>query len=134
MMSQTAEYALLAVITLADQHPNPQPVGRVAAATNVPAGYLSKVLQKLARGRIVEARRGTRGGFVLAREPNEITALDVINAVSPLKGSGDFPASHNSPDFSPLKGLIDSAHDYAVKSMRESSIASLIKPRAQAKR
>jgi Rrf2 family protein len=56
---------------------------RVAAATRVPVGYLSKVLQALGKVGLVEAQRGLRGGYVLARPVDELTVLDVINSVDP---------------------------------------------------
>jgi Rrf2 family protein len=58
---------------------------RVAAATLVPVGYLSKVLQALGKAGLVDAQRGLRGGYVLARPLDELTVLDVINSVDPLQ-------------------------------------------------
>jgi Rrf2 family protein len=42
---------------------------------------MAKVLQKLARQRIVSAKHGASGGYLLAKEPSQITALDVISAI-----------------------------------------------------
>jgi Rrf2 family protein len=58
---------------------------QIAAQTQVPAGYLSKVLQSLARAGLVEGQRGVGGGFVLARPAAQIRALEVINAVDPVR-------------------------------------------------
>ena len=58
---------------------------QIAEQTQVPSGYLSKVLQALGRAGVVEAQRGLYGGFVLARPLNELTILDVINAIDPLE-------------------------------------------------
>lgn len=49
MTSQTAEYALRAVVWLASQPERALNTRQISAATQVPAGYLSKVLQALAR-------------------------------------------------------------------------------------
>ena len=65
MISQTAEYALRAIVYLAGQE-LPQTTQQIAATTRVPAGYLSKVLQALARGGLVHSQRGLHGGFTLA--------------------------------------------------------------------
>ena len=51
----------------------------------MPQGYLSKVLQSLSRAGLVNSQRGVGGGFVLARSLDDLTLLDVINAVDPLK-------------------------------------------------
>jgi Rrf2 family nitric oxide-sensitive transcriptional repressor len=85
MISQTAEYALRAVVFLGSQVGQPVTTQRVAAATQVPVGYLSKVLQVLGKAGLVEAQRGLRGGYVLARPLDELTVLDVINSVDPLQ-------------------------------------------------
>jgi Rrf2 family protein len=85
MISRTAEYALRAVVVLGSSSGSPLATQQIAARTRVPAGYLSKVLQALGRAGLVEAQRGLRGGFVLARSLDELTILDVINAVDPQK-------------------------------------------------
>lgn len=85
MISQTAEYALRAVVYLGSQTGRPTTTQRIAAATQVPVGYLSKVLQSLGKAGLVEAQRGLRGGYVLARPTDELTVLDVINSVDPLQ-------------------------------------------------
>jgi Rrf2 family protein len=85
MISQTAEYALRAIVALGSSPDRPVTTQQLAGQTRVPAGYLSKVLQALGKAGLVEAQRGLHGGFLLARPLNELTVLDVINAVDPLK-------------------------------------------------
>jgi Rrf2 family protein len=51
----------------------------------VPSDYLAKVLNHLAQAGLVHAHRGRRGGFTLARPAAEVTVLDVVNAVDPLR-------------------------------------------------
>ena len=85
MISQTAEYALRAVVMLGSNPGSPWTTRQIAAKTRVPSGYLSKVLQALGRAGLVEAQRGLYGGFVLSRSLDDLTVLDVINAVDPLK-------------------------------------------------
>ncbi len=85
MISQTAEYALRAVVLLGSSPGQPLTTQQVASQTQVPAGYLSKVLQALGRAGLVEAQRGLHGGFTLTQSLDELTVLDVINAVDPFK-------------------------------------------------
>jgi Rrf2 family nitric oxide-sensitive transcriptional repressor len=85
VISQTAEYALRAVVYLGGNPNSPVTTQQIAAVTRVPVGYLSKVLQSLGRAGLVEAQRGLHGGYVLTRSLNELTILDVVNAVDPLK-------------------------------------------------
>ncbi len=85
MISRTAEYALRAVVVLGSSPGGPLTTHQIAEQTRVPSGYLSKILQALGRAGLVEAQRGLRGGFVLARSLDELTILEVINAVDPLE-------------------------------------------------
>jgi Rrf2 family protein len=57
------------------------PAARLAEFHSVPAAYLSKHLQALSRSGIVESVPGKRGGYRLARAPEEITLLEVVEAI-----------------------------------------------------
>jgi len=85
-LPQTTEYALRALAHIAIQ-----PEGTlvraesVAEETSVPLHYLHKVLRRLAAGGILEAKKGPGGGFSLARAPEKIRFLDVLEALdSPM--------------------------------------------------
>jgi Rrf2 family nitric oxide-sensitive transcriptional repressor len=81
---QTAEYALRAILWLAREPSAVRKTAEIARATRVPTGYLSKVLQALARGQLLTSIAGRNGGFCLARPAAQISVLDVIQAVAPL--------------------------------------------------
>lgn len=85
MISQTAEYALRAIVHLAQTHPRPQTAAAIAERTRVPVPYLSKVMQSLARAGFVSSQRGLHGGFTLLRQTSSFSVLDVISAVDPLR-------------------------------------------------
>ena len=91
MISQTVEYALRAVCYLASQAPDARTTGQIAAATKVPAAYLSKVVQNLNRGGIVRSQRGVGGGVALVKTPAELTLLEVVNAVEPIQRIRECP-------------------------------------------
>jgi Rrf2 family protein len=79
MLSQTAEYALRAVLYLA-QHSGPRPIRVTEMATRlaIPQNYLSKILYRLAHGGVLVSLRGKAGGFQLARPPDEVSLSTVI--------------------------------------------------------
>jgi Rrf2 family transcriptional regulator, iron-sulfur cluster assembly transcription factor len=86
MLNQTAEYALRAVIFLADREDHaPVPVGVISEALAVPQNYLSKVLHILARARVLDSMRGPTGGFRLRTPATELTLSDVIAHFDPLE-------------------------------------------------
>ena len=97
MFSHTAEYALRAVVWLAQQS-NEGPVGNqtIAEAVKVSPTYLAKVLQALAKAEIVTSRRGVGGGFVLNGEPSDYTVLDVINSVDKIRKYDNCPLNIES--------------------------------------
>ena len=84
MFSQTNEYALRVILYLALFPDKPAKNADIAKVTQVPPGYLYKVLQTLDRAGLVHGQRGMHGGFILARGPDQISVLDVISAVDPL--------------------------------------------------
>jgi Rrf2 family protein len=82
MLSNTAEYALRALIHLAEhQEEGPLRVDDVATALGVPRNYLSKVLHVLAKRGLLTSSRGPKGGFELG-VPAE--ALSLYAAVEPF--------------------------------------------------
>jgi DNA-binding IscR family transcriptional regulator len=89
MLSQTAEHAIRAAACLARDPAASMTQQQVAAATGVPPIYLYKILQILGRAGLVQAFRGQRGGYRLARPPTAVTALDVVRAVSPMRTAGE---------------------------------------------
>jgi Rrf2 family protein len=57
------------------------PASRLAEYHGVPAAYLAKHLQALSRSGIVETAPGARGGYRLARSADDVTVLDIVEAV-----------------------------------------------------
>ncbi len=81
-MSQGVEWALHALLTFAWlDDDEPVTVGQLATGHDLPAAYLNKQLQALARAEILESLPGARGGFRLARPPSSITMMDVVAAI-----------------------------------------------------
>lgn len=86
--SQTTGYAIEALACLARHRPASMLVREIAAETEIPLPYLSKIFQRLAEAGIVESKRGYKGGVRLTRKPGEISLLE-INAASEGGKAGD---------------------------------------------
>jgi Rrf2 family protein len=105
MFSQTVEYALRAMVQLGADAPKASTTKEIATKTKVPSAYLAKVLQSMRRASLIHSRRGVGGGVTLARSPQEISLLDVIDAVEPLKRVRGKSRSATSP----LQRTLDAA-------------------------
>ena len=80
MLSQTAEYALRALVLLAERPAGTSVrVGELAEALDIPQNYLSKTLHTLAGSGVLVSTRGKGGGFALARPADETTLLEVVD-------------------------------------------------------
>ena len=87
MLSQTAEYALRAVLAIAEHGGQPVGAARLADTLGIPGNYLSKVLHQLARTGVLDSTRGKYGGFTLARPASRIPLLEVVGSVDAVTGN-----------------------------------------------
>jgi Rrf2 family protein len=81
-ISAKADYAVRAALELAaSADDGPVKGERLAEAQDIPLQFLEHILLELKHARLVQARRGAKGGYWLARPAEEITVADVIRAV-----------------------------------------------------
>jgi Rrf2 family protein len=128
MFSQTVEYALRAVVHLAYQGPSPSTTEQIAQATLVPKAYLSKVLQGLSRAGLVHSQRGIGGGMTLARLPENLTILEVVNAVEPIARIHSCPlglAAHGT-NLCPLHRRLDNAMAMVEQAFANTTLAEVL--------
>ena len=80
-VSQTAQYALRAMMALAALRPGETiPARDLSRSTGIPSAYLSKIMRRLAAAGLLRARKGHGGGFRLSRGLSRIKLRDVIEA------------------------------------------------------
>jgi Rrf2 family protein len=128
MISQTVEYALRAIVYLADQGEEARTTQQIAEATKVPAAYLSKVMQGLSRAKLVHSQRGLHGGFTLAHEPKDVTLWDVVQAIEPIERIRECPlglVSHRLR-LCPLHKRLDDAIALIERAFRDTTIAEVL--------
>lgn len=128
MISQTAEYALRAVVYLAEQGEHPRTNTEIAAGTEVPVGYLAKVMQSLSRAGVVNAQRGPNGGFTLKDSASALTMLEVVNAVDPIRRYPECPLklAHHGKNLCPLHRSLDDTAKLAEENFGNTTIADLL--------
>src|SRR5208283_1382436 len=80
-ITRETDYAIRCILYLSDKQGVISMVEDIAREMQIPKSFLAKILQKLARASIVKSFRGVKGGFQLARLPEEISLLDVMEAI-----------------------------------------------------
>jgi Rrf2 family protein len=80
-LTKKADYGLIALRHLASIPDATASTKDIADAYHLPVPLLAKVLQKLAKERILVSVAGTNGGYKLARDPHKISALEVVRAI-----------------------------------------------------
>ena len=128
MLSQTAEYALRAIVYLADHHGENNTTETIANTTKVPVGYLAKIMQLLAKGGLVSSQRGLHGGFTLTKEPKQLTMHDVLQCVDPISRITECPLKleGHGTNLCPLHRRLDNALMAVETAFRKTTIAQLL--------
>ena len=93
-LSLTTGYAIEALTCLARSEEPSMRVGEIAEIAEVPPAYLSKIFQRLAEARIVESKRGYKGGVRLCRLPETISLLEIDEAVESASSCPHAPHAH----------------------------------------
>jgi Rrf2 family cysteine metabolism transcriptional repressor len=85
MFSTKAEYGVRVMVELARRaDEEPVPLAEIASRGDLPLAYLEHLVARLRKAGLVDSRRGSRGGYLLARSPLEITMAEIVEA---LEGS-----------------------------------------------
>lgn len=128
MLSQTVEYALRAVVMLAYRAPVPQTTSQLSEFTKVPQPYLAKVMQSLRKEGVVNSQRGVGGGITLVKTPEELTLLEVINAVDPIQRILECPLGikSHSKKLCPLHNKMDRSLAEIEEAFGSTTLAELL--------
>lgn len=127
MISKSAEYALRAVVYLAINPAAHSSANFLAEKTKIPRRYLNRVLLDLTEADLVRSRPGPGGGYELVPETDQLSILDVINAVSPIERIRECPLglpSHKR--LCPLHAELDRTFEEAEKSFCSTTIQDLV--------
>lgn len=81
-LTRAAEYAIRCIIYLAKQGQGVlTSKNDIAERAEIPPHFLAKIAQDLAKAGLIEIRQGARGGFVLLKDPRNITLLEVVETM-----------------------------------------------------
>jgi Rrf2 family iron-sulfur cluster assembly transcriptional regulator len=83
MLSNSCRYGIRAVIYLACRYPSKSNIGikEISGDLKLPAPFLAKILQLLAKHKILSSTKGPNGGFSLLKKPESITLLEIVKII-----------------------------------------------------
>lgn len=129
-ISRSVGYGMLAV-GYVSQNDKEGPVlsSKVSKEYNIPLEYLLKIMQQLVRINILQSKRGPRGGFSLGRPINEITMLEIIEAVNgPIAEPLELALQTNNAPFSVnMEKICKEASDKAGSILQKTTLADMFK-------
>ena len=127
-LSRTVAYALQATLQLAQSDTEaPVPCSRLASEGQMPERFLLQILRNLVAHGILESTRGVDGGYTLERSANEISLLEVIEAIDgPLIPA--LPLSDSLPVESKVKleSALSSVTESARRELTAIKLANLL--------
>ena len=144
MFSTKAEYGVRVMVELARRggadgggSGDPIPLAEIAEHDGLPLAYLEHLVARLRKAGLVDSRRGSRGGYLLARPASEITMAEVVEAlegsIAPIEciseaADGRIVCSRESdPDHvCPTKLLWTRVRFSIVQTLRETTLEDLI--------
>ncbi len=80
-ITRQADYAVRAVLYLARRGDERSATSQVAQEQHIPPSFLAKIISQLSIAGLLHTSRGARGGVTLARDPEEISVLEVVEAI-----------------------------------------------------
>jgi len=82
-LTSKGRYAVMAMADLAKNHnPRPVPLNEISLRQGISILYLEQLFLKLKQNRLVHSRRGSHGGYVLSKTPDQIKLSNIISAVN----------------------------------------------------
>jgi Rrf2 family cysteine metabolism transcriptional repressor len=138
MFSTKAEYGVRVMVELARRvGDDPVPLAEIAAHDGLPLAYLEHLVARLRKAGLVDSRRGSRGGYMLARPAGEITMAEVVEAlegsIAPIEciseaadGSIVCARESSADHVCPTKLLWTRVRVSIVRTLRETTLADLL--------
>ena len=129
-ITRQADYAVRAVLHLAQmKNGDRAATSTVAKEQHIPPSFLAKIISQLSIAGLLHTSRGARGGVTLARDPKDITLLEVIEAIDgPIQLNecvGDSGACTFDSDC-PIKSVWCEAQDELVARLRRTDFGQLL--------
>jgi len=145
MFSTKAEYGVRVMVELARRGggegdglgANPVPLAEIAAGDGLPLAYLEHLVARLRKAGLIDSRRGSRGGYLLARPAAQITTAEIVEAlegsIAPIDCISQGPdgkvvcSRESDPNHvCPTKLLWTKVRSSIVRTLEDTTLADLI--------
>jgi Rrf2 family protein len=126
-LSPAAEFAIRGATVLAENYGNgPVTLDTICTQRDLPKQYLVKIFAQVARAGLITPVRGKNGGYLLAKDPESVSLLDIIEAVEgPMvlnQCQGDDPQC--GEDNCPMRPVWDELQESVTRKLRNVSLAA----------
>ncbi|NWF65063.1 MAG: Rrf2 family transcriptional regulator [Chloroflexi bacterium] len=128
-ITRQADYAVRAVLHLARNVESRTATSAIAEEQKIPPSFLAKIISQLSIAGLLHTSRGARGGVTLAREPKEITLLEVIEAIDGPIQLNECVGDTGSCSFDkncPLRPVWCEAQEDLVKRLKGTNFADMV--------
>jgi Rrf2 family protein len=130
-ITRQADYAIRAVLYLAKLGNNQRAAtSQVAQEQRIPPSFLAKIISQLSIAGLLHTSRGARGGVMLAKAPNEITLLDVVEAIDGPIALNECVGENGMCSFGddcPLRPVWCETQEELVKRLQATNFAQFVK-------
>lgn len=129
-LSRTVAYAVRATLQLAQSDSStPVPCSQLAAEGKMPERFLLQILRNLVTHGILRSTRGVDGGYSLVRAPDEVSLLEVIEAIEGPLNTGEPMAAGMSPDSQyRLQDALQQVTDTSRRQLESIKLIQLLEP------
>ncbi|MBD2563472.1 MULTISPECIES: RrF2 family transcriptional regulator [Nostoc] len=131
-LSCKSEYAILALLEMAAHYESGEPlqIRQIAAQQNIPDRYLEQLLATMRRGGIVKSQRGSKGGYLLMREPRKIILFEILECLEGLEvGTCEENVNSKTVDSSIIKEIWQEASRAANLVLQKYTLQDLCEKR-----
>lgn len=131
-ITRQADYAVRAVLHLARAGNSERAAtSTIAKEQKIPPSFLAKIISQLSTAGLLHTTRGARGGVTLAREPKDISLLEVVEAIDGPIQLNECVPKHGVCSFEdncPIRIVWCDAQDELVRRLRNTSFGDLMAP------
>jgi Rrf2 family protein len=129
-ITRQADYALRAMVYLARLSPNQRAAtSQIAEEQHIPPSFLAKIISQLSIAGLIHTSRGARGGVALARPPEEISVLEVVEAIDGPIAMNECTSPSGACEFGencPMKPIWCDAQKELIEKLRYTTFAAAL--------